>query len=139
MVCSFESKNATARKKNEKDHSGSLENYSFDREKLLHEAQNAIDNEISINWSELAKSCSLVNKMSINPKNMGQVAKDFIMKSSKISGKHKMNHREIVRRKRIKGTGGEISMPIDVNESVLKKQLDTLNHAKKNSKTYFEN
>ena len=29
--------------------------------------------------------------MGINPKNMGQVAKDFIMKSSKISGKHKMN------------------------------------------------
>ena len=72
MLRSFESKeNATARKKNEKDHSGSLENYSFDREKLLREAQHAIDNEISINWCEIAKSCSLVNKMGINPKNMG--------------------------------------------------------------------
>ena len=64
--------------------------------------------------------------MGINPKNMGQVPKDFIMKSLEISGKQKINHREIVRRKKIKGTGGEISMTVDVNESVLKKQLDTL-------------
>ena len=35
MLCSFESnENATARKKNKKDHSGSLENYSFDRKNL---------------------------------------------------------------------------------------------------------
>ena len=55
MLRSFERKeNATARKKNQKDDSGSLENYSFDREILLREAQNAIDNETSINWSELA-------------------------------------------------------------------------------------
>ena len=71
MVHSFESqKNATTRKGNEKDHSGSLENYSFDRKKLLREVQNAINSEISINWSELAKGCNLVNKMGINPKNM---------------------------------------------------------------------
>ena len=127
MLCSFKSKeNATTKKKNEKDHSGSLENYSFGREKLLREVQSAIDNEISINWSELANSCNLVNNMGINPKNMGQVAKDFIMKSSEISGKHKINHHEIVQRKRIKGTEGKILMPVDVNESVLKKQLDTL-------------
>ena len=97
MLCSFKSKdNAATKKKNEKDHSGSLENYSFGREKLLREVQSALDNEISINWSELANSCNLVNKMGINPKNMGQVAKDFIMKSSEISGKHKINHHEIV-------------------------------------------
>ena len=127
MLCSFKSKdNATTKKKNEKDHSGSLENYSFGREKLLREVQSAIDNEISINWSELANSCNLVNKMGINPKNMGQVAKDFIMKSSEILGKHKINQNEIVQRKRIKGTEGKILMPVDVNESVLKKQLDTL-------------
>ena len=107
-------------------HFGSLENSSFDREKLFSEVQNAINNEISINWSELAKSCNLVNKMGINPKNMGQVAKDFIMKSSEMSGKHKISNREVNRQKRIKGTGGEISMAVDVNESVLKKQLDTL-------------
>ena len=60
MLRSFESKeNATTKKKNENDHSGSLENFSFDREKLLREVQNAINNEISINWSELAKSCNL--------------------------------------------------------------------------------
>ena len=46
MLPSFERKeNATARKKNQKDDSGSLENYSFDRETLLREAQNPIDNE----------------------------------------------------------------------------------------------
>ena len=43
--------------------------------------------------------------MGINPKSMCQVAKDFIMKSSEISGKHKINHRQFVRRKRIKGVG----------------------------------
>ena len=57
---------------------------------------------------------------------MGQVVKDFIMKSSEISCKHKFNHRKIFRRKRIKGTGGEISMPVDANDSVLKKQLEAL-------------
>ena len=64
--------------------------------------------------------------MGINPKNMGQLAKYFIIRSSEISGKHKINRHHIVRRKRIKGTGGEISIPIDVNERVLKQQLDTL-------------
>ena len=48
------------------------------------------------------------------------------MKSSEVSGKHKINHREIVSRKRIKGTGSEISMSVTVNELVLKKQPDTL-------------
>ena len=90
MLSSFESKeNATVRKKNEKDYSDSLQTYSFHREKLLREAQNSIDNEISINWSELEKSCNLVYKMGINPKIMGQATKDFIMKSAEISGKHK--------------------------------------------------
>ena len=69
MLHSFESKeDATNRKKNKKDHSSSLENYSFDREKLLREVQNAINNEIPINWSELAKSCNLANKMGITLK-----------------------------------------------------------------------
>lgn len=49
MSHSFESKeNDTTRKKNKKDYSGSLEN---NREKLLREAQNAINGEMSINCS----------------------------------------------------------------------------------------
>ena len=116
MSHSFESKeNDTTRKKNKKDYSGSLEN---NREKLLREAQNAINGEMSINCSELAKNCNLKNKTGINPKNMGQVAKDFAMMSSEISGKHKINLCGIFRLNRIKGTGDEISMPTDVNESV---------------------
>ena len=59
MLCLFESnENATARKKNEKDRSGSLENYSFDREKLIREVENAISNEIPINLSEFANISS---------------------------------------------------------------------------------
>lgn len=59
MLRSFERKEeATTRKKNEKDCSGILGNYSFQEEKLVHEVQNAINNEISINWSETAKSCA---------------------------------------------------------------------------------
>ena len=69
--------------------------------------------------------------MDINPKNMGQVAKDFVMTFSEISGKHKINNREIVRGKGIKGTGGERSMLVNVNESIFKKELDAL-IAKKN-------
>ena len=64
--------------------------------------------------------------MSISPKNMGQVEKFFFIKSSETSRKHKISHREIVPKKIIKGTGGEISMPADVNESVFKKQLDAI-------------
>lgn len=48
------------------------------------------------------------------------------MKSSEIWEKHTINHREIVSWKKIKGTGGETSISVDVNESVFKKQLDTL-------------
>ena len=48
------------------------------------------------------------------------------MKSSEIWEKHTINHREIVLWKKIKGTGGETSISVDVNESVFKKQLDTL-------------
>ena len=59
MLRSFEKKEeATTRKKNEKDCSGILGNYSFHEVKLVHEVQNAINNEISINWSETARICA---------------------------------------------------------------------------------
>ena len=48
------------------------------------------------------------------------------MKSSEIWEKHTINHREIVLWKKIKGTGGETSISVDVNESVFKKQLDAI-------------
>ena len=47
MLRSFERKEeATTRKKNEKDCSGILGNYAFQEDKLVHEVQNAINNEI---------------------------------------------------------------------------------------------
>ena len=57
---------------------------------------------------------------------MGQVEKFF---SSNLQ-KHQENTKSIIvklfQRKIIKGTGGEISMPVDVNKSVFKMQLDAV-------------
>lgn len=107
-----------------KDHTGDIQKMDWDKEALKEEIQGYDDNH-PVNWSELARQYNVNSKDGKLASNGGQIVKEWLVANN--VNINRLNHRErdnpVVRRKKLKGNGGEISIPTEVNPDLIKQQL----------------
>ena len=100
---------------------GNLQNKNFDKEKMKEEVENYPDNMV-INWSTLARKHNIKNTQGEIAKNGGQIAKEWLKSVGVDVNRFKRKldgNEEKVRRKKLRGHGGEISVAVpQTTESV---------------------
>lgn len=115
---SEQSKNA------KKDHSGNKENAAWDREGLKVEVLGYDDNH-TVCWTELAKRYNVCNSQGCLARNGGQIIKEYLISEgidvTQFTTKDRTKN--IIRRRKRRALGGEISIPTEIHPDVLKKQL----------------
>jgi hypothetical protein len=91
------------------------------------EVEQCEDNNILINYSELAKKYNVVKQNRQLASNGGQIVKEWLISDgvdvSHFATKRKNDGNPVVRRKKRKGQGGEISVPVE-DQQTLKKQAE---------------
>ncbi len=119
LAIAFESKRDAEIRKNistgykRRNPVGNLDNIKFDKENMKEEVENLPDG-MRVNWSELARRQNIRNTKGELAKNGGQIAQEWL-KSEGINttrfNKRKHNgNDERVRRKKLRGQGGEITV-----------------------------
>lgn len=101
-------------------HVSDFSKYQFNQELLLDNFNKSKEN-LKVNWTKLAVDSNLKNENNVTPNNAGQVAKEWI--KSKGLDLSWEKERAIIRRHKVKGPGGEISMPCEPTEKKLKSNL----------------
>ena len=136
---SFESKDdaknrVLKRKKQEQDglrkpkkHCGNFVKMSWDKQGLLTEVSNLPD-ETEINWSELAGRYNVTNKKGEVSKNGGQIVQDWLISQGENIHRFNLKRKadsEIgrIRRKKLRGPGGKISLPCEEPVSAIKERM----------------
>lgn len=122
-------KNVIAQEKagtrNKKNHSGNIENMidGIDKDHLINEINSYAEGTI-INWSDLARRYNVSNKKGIPAKNGGQMIQDFLVNQGiNVTKFKKPIAHDRVRRQKLRGKGGEISLPTAETNESLKKTL----------------
>ena len=107
-----------------KSHIGNKENMTWDKDGLKAEVQGYGENQ-AVCWSELAKRYNVCNSAGQLASNGGQMVKDYLISEGIDVSKFQTKDRtkEVLRRRKRKALGGEISIPTEVHPVVLKKQL----------------
>ena len=122
-------------KRKPKNHCGSFENMTWDKEGLKAEIESYLDDK-QINWSELARQFNVKDSKGEITKNEGQIIKDWLLLSQGVYiDRFKLQKRknETVnsgkRRKKLKILGGDISVPCHQSAikamEQLKKDIDS--------------
>ncbi|KAK3735229.1 hypothetical protein QZH41_008432 [Actinostola sp. cb2023] len=142
LAKSFETKGSAKRRREEvisnelepnrkvvkKDHTGSIDNIEWDKKALKLEVEGFEDNHI-INWKRLAVKYNVCNKAGQLACNGGQIVKEWLVSHGvnvtrfETKRKQSTDVSPIIRRKKRKGRGGEISVPTEVSPQKLKEQL----------------
>ena len=97
---------------------------TWDKNGLKNEVEGYGD-ETKVNWSELARRYQIKNKKGQIAKNGGQIAQEWLISQGVNLHKFKRsseNERQ-PRRKKLKGLGGEISLPTPETNDSLKQKL----------------
>ena len=112
----------------------------WDKESLKLEIKELPDG-YKVNWSELARKYNVTTTTGRIAKNRGQVVKDWLISEnidiSRFSQKRKVLDNEegerVVRRKKLKGLGGEISIPVaETNDSIKKRITEQIRNGEYN-------
>ena len=114
----------------QKKHSGDFGKMTWDKRALKKEIENLPDDAI-INWSNIARKYEIKNKKGQISKNGGQTAQEFIIlegvdlhrfrkRKSSIDTPDELTR---IRRKKLKGPGGEISFPCQETETQAREKL----------------
>ncbi|KAL9977472.1 hypothetical protein ACROYT_G014878 [Oculina patagonica] len=133
---SFEGKHAAMKRKEttseldetpvvkRKRHAGNFEAMTWDKDGLKNEMEGYGD-ETKVNWSEIARRYQIKNKKGQIAKNGGQIAQEWLI--SQGVNLHRFNrpseNERQPRRKKLKGLGGEISLPTPETNDSLKQKL----------------
>ena len=131
LAMAFESKE-TARQRTEmaknakkRNPVGNLDTKVFDKEKLKEEVESYTD-DVALNWSELARRHNVQNTNGEPAKNGGQIIKEWLKSEgvdvAKFKRKHDGNH-EHIRRKKLRGQGGEITVATPQSIDSVKAEL----------------
>ncbi|KAK3736574.1 hypothetical protein QZH41_012852, partial [Actinostola sp. cb2023] len=125
LAMSFESRRAAEERlrakvqatqcQKKKDHTGTIKDINWDKEKLKQEVDGYEDG-VKINWSDLARKYDIKNKSGNSAKNGGQIAQQYLVNEGVNVHRFKRQHDESnkenkIRRKKLRGLGGEISLP----------------------------
>lgn len=137
ITSSFESKE-TARKrksindenqnptKKTKDHTGNYNSMIGDKEELRREVEE-LPNDFEINYSHLARKYNVCDSSGKIASNGGQIVKEYLMSEGVELSRFKLYRKddkcEVIRRRKRKGKGGEISIPTEISTKKLKQKL----------------
>ena len=116
-------------KRKPKQHAVDFSKVTWDKDALLKEVQSYPDGKI-VNWSDLARKYNITNKKGKVGSNGGQIAQDFVINNGEnvhhfgCVNKRKLQDTEYnVRRKKLRGSGGEISFPCQDTVDHIKEKL----------------
>ena len=109
-----------------KDHTGDISSIVWDKEAMKAEVEGYEDNHL-INWKELASRYNVCNKSGQLAKNGGQIVKEWLISQGvdvkRFRTKRQTEVDHIIRRKKRRGAGGEISVPTEISVEQLKQKL----------------
>jgi hypothetical protein len=109
-----------------KDHTGDLSSVVWDKEALKAEVEGYNENHL-INWKELASRYNVCNTSGQLAKNGGQMVKEWLVSQgvdvTRFRTKRQNEDAPVIRRKKRKGPGGEISLPTEISVDQLKEKL----------------
>jgi len=113
-------------KKIKKDHTGNVDTMNWDRENLKEEVEGFADDYL-INYSELARQYNVCNSAGQLASNGGQIVKEWLISEGVDLSRFKTNRNNdsepVIRRRKRKGPGGEISIPTEITREMLKQKL----------------
>jgi len=137
MASSFEPK-STARKrkstndenqnpKKQKKHTGNFDNMVWEKDQLKKEIEKLPDGHV-INYSELARNFNICDSSGNIALNGGQIVKEYLVSQGADLSRFKMcvkkdEKSDVIRRRKRKGRGGEISVPTEITRKKLKEKL----------------
>ena len=107
-----------------KHHAGNFDKVSWDKNGLKEEVE-SYEDDTNVNWSDLARRYQITNKKGQIAKNGGQIAQEWLISQGVNLHRFKRpseNDRQ-PRRKKLKGLGGEISLPTPETNEGLKQKL----------------
>ena len=110
-----------------KNHTGNLDKMTWNKESLISEINTHLENETKVaSWSELARKYNITDKTGKVPDNGGQIAKEYI-KSTGINvdlvSYERNNGNTIVRKRKRRLPGKEISVPTECTNAKLKEKI----------------
>ena len=108
-----------------KRHVGRFEDVTWDKEGLLEEVKSYEDGK-SISWRALAEKYNVMNKQGLLAGNGGQIVKEFLMQNDVDVERFTVEHKAeagVVRRRKRRMAGGELSVPCQVPPSKVKNKL----------------
>ena len=113
------------RGRQKKNHSGNFDSMTWDKEALKKEVESKKDGE-KINWSEVARRYHVTNKRGEMARNGGQIVQEWLVNQG--VNIHRFNPQGLpnklrARRKKKRGQGGEISIPVPETNDELKEKL----------------
>ena len=120
--CEIEEERSGKRQK--KNHSGNFDRMTWDKEALKKEVESKKDGE-KINWSEVARRYHVTNKRGEIARNGGQIVQEWLVNQG--VNIHRFNlqmpNKLRARRKKKRGQGGEITIPVPETNDELKEKL----------------
>ena len=111
---------------------GNLANIEFDKENMREEVERFPD-DMHVNWSELARQYNIKNTKGELAKNGGQIAQEWLksegVNTTRFNKRKHNGNGERVRRKKLRGQGGEITVAtpqsIDNVKAELRKKISS--------------
>ena len=133
LAVAFESIEDKTKRKNEKvsgaakkSSVGNFDKMNWDKEAMKEEVLSYADDKV-VNWSEIARYYNIRNSNGAIAQNGGQIAQEWLKSIGIDVGRLKRKSPEsdvpCVRRKRLKGPGGEITIPTPSTNKSLTEQL----------------
>jgi len=121
--CEIEKKRSGKRQK--KTHSGNFDRTTWDKETLKKEIESKKDGE-KISWSEVARRYHVTNNRGEIARNGGQIVQEWLVNQG--VNIHRFNPQGLpnklrARRRKKRGQGGEISIPVPETNDELKEKL----------------
>ncbi|XP_048583669.1 uncharacterized protein LOC125563042 [Nematostella vectensis] len=124
------------KKKRKKDHTGDMERMGWDKAGLKAEVE-AYQGGHLINYSALARKYNVTDSSGQVALNGGQIVKEWLVRNGvdvdRFSTKRKNPMDPVIRRRKRRGQGGEISIPCEPDKKTLKAQLLQKIHTKEYS------
>ena len=116
--------NEPAAKKKKKDHTGNTDAMHWDKQAMKQEVEGYEDTHF-INFQELADRYNVQNDEGGKANNGGQIVKEWLLANNVNLDRFHWQKKgvAIVRRRKRRGPGGEISLPTEAHPSVIKKKL----------------
>ena len=113
--------------KAKKNHVGKFQKMNWDKENLLEEVRGYEDGKI-VSWRALATKYNVCNSKGVLANNGGQIVKEYLVNQDVninrfCTSTQRSKNQEIVRKRKRRSAGGEISFPTEPTPAKLRRML----------------